>query len=337
MHPLIQLAADRIQLFLSPSGQPHAILPTCDATPIYSEQFFTYLVTLADTQQTDFPTSAKLAYDLRRLNSQAEASRRTQPVPLRTFKPDPETLLIDLQENLEAIELTRKGWKITANFDAPFLRPTLNYSLPIPEPPKHDLPTYLAQLFEINQEPAQQLAMWLAQALLPDGQPPILVITGKARDAAATKLRTIIDPVPQALFPLPSTTNQLGQLALTNRVLAFAAYGPLTQKKKVAFNTLSKGMPIRLKEVNKRGPQIFTTVSRPIIITSETPQEIGDHQITIEINKANPGDHPQILGALLDFASAALAKSPVSRTETIVETKLPIFPPINTESGTRGP
>ena len=97
-------------------------------------------------------------------------------------------------------------------------------------------------MFQIESEPARQLADWLAVALLAGGRPPILVITCEARDEAAAKLRKIIDPTPQPLFPLPHTASQFGQLALTNRILAFALYGNLTECKQRALNTLCQGM-----------------------------------------------------------------------------------------------
>ncbi len=316
MQALLNLAAERTQLYLSPVGQPHATLPSGAATPIYSEDFYTFLIQLAESQQSEFPNNNKLATVLRQLDARAHSSNLTQPVPLRTSQSGPGTVLIDLQENFEAIELTRKGWSLTHNFDAPFLRPTQNIPLPAPEQPQHDLTTYLTQLFEIEPEPAQQLSHWLALALMPNEKPPILVITGEARDEAASKLRTLIDPVPQPLFPLPATTSQLGQLALTNKVLAFVTYGPLTEIRKAAFNRLRKGMPVRLKETNRRRSQIFDNVSRPIIIVAESEMEIGRHQISVEINKANQAGHAQMLGALLNVAAQAICPDPQVTIET---------------------
>ena len=328
MQALLSLAAERTQLFLSPEGQSHATLPSGAATPLYSEDFFTFLYQLSTQQQSPLPNNFQLARLLRELDAQAHDSNRIQPVPLRTSRTAPGTLLIDLQENFDAIELTQKGWSRTHNFDAPFLRPTLNFPLPMPEAPQHDLTTYLTQLFEIEQKTAAQLALWLSQALMPDSRPPILIITGEARDEAAAKLRRILDPVPQPLFPVPTTINQLGQLALTNRVLAFAAYGNLTENRKAAFCALSRGMIVRLKETNHRRPPIFTKVSRPIIITSENPQQISPHQITIEINKANQGDHPQILGALFNLA--------VETSKPAVQPETPAIP-IPHQSDVPGP
>ena len=337
MQDLVQLAADRVQLFLSPSGQSHAILPSGAATPIFSEDFFTWLVALCGSQQIDVPFGVPLANLLRKLDADAHGSNRILPAPLRTSQPDPQTLLIDLQDNFDAVELTRKGWRLTANFDAPFLRPTQNIPLPPPEPPDEDLTMYLTKLFEIQAGPAQLLSNWLAHAFMPDAQPPILVITGEARDEAASKLRMLLDPVPQPLFPFPATTSQLGQLALTNRVLAFAAYNKLTETRKAGLNRLRKGMPVRLKETNQRRPQIFTSISRPIIIAAESAEQISSNQLTVEINRANQGDHPKLLGALLNLVAEAFEKQNQSPIETNWQSALPQSQEIAPQSDPPGP
>ena len=323
MQALLNLAIDRTHLFLSLDNQSHATLPSGSATPIYSEDFFVFLNTLADDNQIEIPNTNALGFLLRKLDAQAHASGRVQTVPLRTFQPDPQTLLLDLHDNFDVVELTRKSWKLTSNLDTQFLRPSGNLPLPTPEHSPHDLATYLSEMFQIENAAAQQIAEWLAVALLPEAHPPVLVITGEARNEAAAKIRKIIDPVPQPLFPMPHNANQLGQLALTNRVLAFALYSNLTKCKQSALRSLSTGMTVKLKEVNKRHAARFTKVTRPIIIASEEKVEVCRHQITIEINHAGCGDHPQILGALLTLAAQLLHRAHQQAIETIWQTSKP--------------
>ena len=337
MNSIVNLAAERTQLFLSLDNQPPATLPSGAATPIYSEDFFVFLNTLADSRQIDIPNATALGFTLRKLDAQAHASGRIQPVPLRTFQPDPQTLLLDLHDNFDAIELTRKSWKLTSNLDVTFARPSFNLPLPVPEPSQLTLTTHLRQLFHIDEYPAQQIANWLTCAILPGATPPILVITGEARDEAAEKIRKIIDPIPQPLFPFPHNATQMGHLALTNRVVAFALYGDLTQSKQRALNALRIGMTIKLKEVNKRHAALFTKVSRPIIVTSETNIEISRHQITVEINHAGQGDHPQILGSLLNVVAESLHRAHQPAVETRWNTDLPHSPTINIQSDLPAP
>ncbi len=336
MKALLNLVAARTQLFLSLDNQSHATLPSAAATPIYSEDFFVFLNQLADTQQIDIPNVNALGFLLRKLDALAHASGRVQAVPLRTFQPDPQTLLLDLHD-FDVVELTRKSWKLSSNLDTQFLRPSGNLPLPAPEPAQHDLVTQLSKMFQIENGPAQQIADWLAVSLLPDAQPPVLVITGNARDEAASKIRKIIDPVPQPLFPMPHNANQLGQLALTNRILAFALYGNLTKCRQRALSTLSTGMTVKLKEVNKRHAARFTKVARPIIIASEEKVEVCRHQITVEINHAGQGDHPQILGALLTLAAQLLHRAHQQAIETIWQTGKPTSPIATIQSDPPGP
>lgn len=337
MQSLFHLAAERTQLFVSPENQSHAILPNNSATPIYSEDFFTFIHSLAESKQIDIPNATALNFTLRRLDAVARASQKVQPVPLRTFQPDPETLLLDLHDNFDAVELTRKSWKVTSNLDVSFARPSANLPLPLPEPGQHGLTTYLRQMFRITEEPAQQIAHWLTLALLPGATPPILVITGEARNQAAAKIRKIIDPVPQPLFPFPHNAAQMGQLALTNRVLAFALYGNLTQCKRRALNELRSGMTVKLKEVNKRHASVFAHVARPIIVAAETKIEISRHQITIEINHAGQGDHPQILGALLTLLAATLHRVHQLALEAAPQVFPQTSPVTTTQSDVPGP
>ena len=336
MESLLQLAASRIQLCMSSQGQPHAVLPCGASTPIYSEDFYTFLTELADGSQTPMPGHVTAL--LRRLDAQSHSTGRWLPVSLRSAQLDSGRCVIDLQTNLfDAINVTREGWAITQHLEAHFLRPTLNIPLPVPETPKHNLKAYLKQLFQIEAEPAAQLNVWLTEALRPNGRPPILVISGEARDEAASKLRMLIDPVPQPLMPLPHNTNQLGQLALTNRVLAFPLYSKPSATRKAAFNALLKGMPVRLKETNKRRPAVWTKVARPIILTSEKQIDVNPYQITIEINHASVAPHAEVFAALLD-ALVQVLNEPASEIHEIQNNAtLPALPGVNEHFDPPGP
>ena len=59
--------------------------------------------------QVEIANSHSRNFVLRKLDAQAHSSGRVQPVPLRTFQPDPQILLLDLHDNFDAVELTRKS------------------------------------------------------------------------------------------------------------------------------------------------------------------------------------------------------------------------------------
>ena len=85
-------------------------------------------------------------------------------------------------------------------------------------------------------------------------------------------------------------------------------------------------MTVKLKALNKRHAARFTKVARPIIIASEEKVDVCRHQITIEINHAGCGDHPQILGALLTLAAQLLHRAHQQAIETIWQTSKPATP-----------
>ena len=296
--------AHRAKLFLTPDHQTCVTLPNGTAVALYSEDFFTWLLEASDYKQIPSPSSAQFSYVQRQLDAEAYTTRNFQKAHLRVAQTGQAAFEIDLDNFTHpTINLNYHDWTLTAAApESNFLRPTQNHQLPIPERSQTDLPTTLAQEFALSPETTTQLAGWLALAMLPNQQPPILVITGKKRDEAARKLRTLLDPVVHPLLEIPYTNRELGQLALTNNVLAFSVFKYIAPSKIEALNKLQSGMLVKLKEVNKRRGAIWSTVARPIIISAGEPIQISANQINMEINEAASTEiSPQLFGALLSM------------------------------------
>ncbi len=301
--------ARRAKLFMTPDHQTYASLPNGTSVPLYSEDFFTWLLEAFDLEQMPSPSSAQFSYVQRQLDAEAYSSRNFQKTHLRVAKTGQAAYEIDLDNfNYPTINLNYHEWTLTAAVsESNFLRPTQNHPLPRPEPSAIDLPTTLAKDFALTSETASQLAGWLALAMLPDQQPPILVITGQKRDQAARKLRNLLDPVIHPLLEIPYTNRELGQLALTNNVLAFSIFKYIAPSKIEALNKVQSGMLVKIKEVNRRRGSIWNTVARPIIISAGEPIQISPNQINIEINEANSEEiSPQLFGALLSMVVQVL-------------------------------
>ena len=301
--------AHRAKLFLTPDHQPHALLPNGTAVPVYSEDFFTWLFEVFDHEQIPSPSSAQFSFVQRQLDAEAHSARNLQAAQMRIAGTGQAFYEIDLQNfSQPTVHLNYHDWKLSpAAPDSNFLRPTQNHPLPVPEVSTDDLPSQLSKDFSLNPEAATQLAQWLALAMLPDQHPPILVITGKKRDEAARKLRNLLDPVVHPLLEIPYTNRELGQLALTNNVLAFSIFKYIAPSKIEALNKLQSGMLVKLKEVNKRRGAIWSNIARPIIISSGEPIQISSNQINIEINEATTdGNANQLFGALLSMMVTVL-------------------------------
>ena len=323
--------AHRAKLFMTPDHQTCATLPNGTAVPLYSEDFFTWLFEVFDHEQMPSPSSAQFSYVQRQLDSEAYTTRNFQKAHLRIAQTGQAAFEIDLDNFTHpTINLNYHEWTLTAApAESNFIRPTQNHPLPIPAPSPIDLPTTLAKDFALTPETAMQLAEWLALAMLPNQQPPILVITGKKRDEAARKLRNLLDPVVHPLLEIPYTNRELGQLALTNNVLAFSVFKYIAPGKIEALNKLQSGMLVKLKEVNKRRSQVWNTVSRPIIISAGEPIQISANQINIEINEAASTEiSPQLFGALLSMMVTVLNQiHSTPRFESHVHQPTPPPPP----------
>ncbi len=308
MHLTLLNLAHCANYFLSPDHQPHATLPTGATVPLYSEDFFTWLHQIFDAQQITPPSSTQISYLQRLLDAEIWSARNIQTPHLRIAKTGQAAYEIDLETFDQAtVQFNYHDWAIAEGSGLNFLRPALNHPLPRPEKSPHELPTHLARTFALDQENATRLAHWLAMAMLPDQQPPILVVTGKMRDQAARALRNLLDPVVHPLQEIPYTTAQLGQLALTNNVLAFSIFKYIAPSKIEALKKLQSGMLVKLKEVNKRRSPVWSTIARPVIISAGEPIQISPNQINIEINEANAGDNEsQLFGALLSMMVAVL-------------------------------
>ncbi len=334
MHLQLLELAHRAKLFLTPDHQTLATLPNGTAVPLYSEDFFAWCLELTDHKQIPTPSSAQFSYVQRTLDAEAASTRNFQNAHLRIAKTGQAAYEIDLQNfDTPTINLNYHEWNTaSAAPESNFLRPQLNHPLPIPEKSEQDLPTTLAKDFGLQEETATKLAQWLALAMLPDQQPPILVITGTKRDQAARKLRNLLDPVVHPLLEIPYTNRELGQLALTNNVLAFSISKYIAPSKIEALNKLQAGTLVKLKEVNKRRGALWTNVARPIIISSGEALTISPNQINMEINEASEDDPARLFGALLSMMVKVLNQihsKPVF--ERISQAPTPPSPPIVTE------
>ena len=141
--------------------------------------------------------------------------------------------------------------------------------------------------------------------MIPTATQPILVITGSARIEAARLLRNIIDPVIHPLLPMPTTENQLGQMAQSNSVLAFDASPYISEKRKAALARIRRGVPVRIREIN-RNRTLYETIHRPILIAADAPIEIEANQLNIEINHCHQAPLNELLTALLNHVVQVL-------------------------------
>ena len=322
------------QYFLSSDHQPHAELPSGATVPLFSEEFFTWYLESLDSKHIPNPSSSQFSYVQRQLDAEIWSNRKIQNVHLRSATVASGVFEFDLETStLDVVRLNSHGWSIYEASYSHFLRPAMNYALPRPEKSPDELATHLGRNFSLDADTAQTLALWLTVAMLPGQPPPILVITGTKRDEAATAIRNLIDPVVHPIQEIPYNTSQLGELALTNKVLAFSIFKYISPNKMDALNKINKGMLVRLREVSKRRGKFWANIARPIIFSTGERIKLSEDQIHIEINEVKEEENrDQLFGALLTMMVKTLRQiHEAAKAESEAPQTAPSPPPVAAE------
>ena len=298
------LACDKAAFFLTPNSQSYVHF-NGTAAPLYSEQFRGWLLTRIESRGLAWPSSSMLGRLLRHHDNILHSYEcEVSPVHTR-IAAQSNALLIDLQSidpntsDNQVIEITKDTWRITSDHPTLFRRPESNLPLPTPAVTNCTIAQYLMRAFSTTQPIAETLSNWLALSMIPTATQPILVITGDARIEAARLLRNIIDPVIHPLLPMPTTENQLGQMAQSNSVLSFDCSQFISEKRKAALTRIRRGVPVRVREINK-SRTLYETIHRPILIAADAPVEIEANQLNIEINHCHQAPLNELLTALLN-------------------------------------
>ena len=304
------LACDKAAFFLTPNRQP-CVQFNGTVAPLYSEQFRGWLLTRIEALGLDWPSASTLGRLLRHHDNILH-TYESQIIPVHTrIAAENHALLVDLQSidpqtsDNQVIEITKNHWRITSDHPTLFRRPELNLPIPTPAITKATIAQYLMRAFSTTQPIAETLSNWLALSMIPTATQPILVITGNARIEAARLLRNIIDPVIHPLLPMPTTENQLGQMAQCNSVLAFDASPYISEKRKAALTRIRRGVPVRIREIN-RNRTLYETIHRPILIAADAPIEIEANQLNIEISHCHQAPLNELLTALLNHVVQVL-------------------------------
>lgn len=307
----------RTSFILSQHNIAHAFIGTHNQVPLCSSEFFTWVTRVLEDRGI-YPSAGQLSHFIRILDGQTREAQIFRSVNHRIYQTAPKTYRIDLHNReMEVINLSADGWCIDDNYDSSFYTPDGTLPFLRPEPIKTKLPQCLEKLLHLPQEKAKQLSTWLVEALLPGNIVPALVITGTARYQAATKLRQLLDPMICPLLVMPSTTRRLGQVALTNRVMALSISGKLPPARIVALNDLRTGLQVDLKQVDRSSGPSSTLLQRPIILALEKEQNIHEGQLTIEVNETAMAEPADLLAALLDAAVEAIRETEEKEKEII--------------------
>ena len=94
-------------------------------------------------------------------------------------------------------------------------------------------------------------------------------------------------------------------MAQWNSMLAFDSSPFISEKRKAALSRIRRGVPVRVREINK-SRTLYETIHRPILIAADAPFEIESNQINIEINRCHEAPLDELLTALLNHVVQVL-------------------------------
>ena len=245
-----------------------------------------------------------------------EANAQASQFPRRALNPRiaadgsrfaPDTIYLHLANDTgDAVEITANGWNVRSAKPAYFRGSS--QSLPLPEPAP-DAPSFHSLLETLTGLPAavcEPCANWLASALRPTGPYPILILkgpSGSGKSTLARLLRLTLDPCIEALPNLPNTARQIQTYAEQHHVLVFDHVTHITRQQSEALCCATRPIVLTAPDRIKLDPEI---ASRAIVV--ELPEiQPAQRRTEAEIGTAFQHMHAQLLGALCDFASRALA------------------------------
>jgi hypothetical protein len=237
----------------------------------------------------------------------------------------------------QVVEISADGWAVVADSPVRFRRPKGMQALPKPVPGGSI--AQLRKFINVGSNSNWVLCVsWLLAAFRATGPYPILIVQGEQGSAKSTLvkvLRRIIDPSAALVRTPPRDDRDLMITAANSWVTAYDNLSDLPQWLSDALCRLATGGGFSTRELYSDSEEVFFDAMRPVVLNGidhlASRADLADRALILHlpsIDKTNRRDEaqlysdfqrdlPQILGAMLTAASAALRWLP----ETILSSK----------------
>lgn len=330
---LIQLASTNVELFHTPQGDGHAMVPINNhrvAVPIRTKEFRQWLRRSFYQKHGTPPKAQALREALDVLEAQAQFDCPEQPVFIRVAGVDDKIIYLDLA-NAEGgfVEITSTGWRVVDKPPVRFRRAPGMVALPQPVS-GGSIEAFRPFVNVPDESEWRLLVAWLVAALRPVGPYPILILEGEqgsAKSTTARLLRALVDPSTSPLKTLQRDTRDLMIRANNSWVLAFDNLSDVPAAVSDALCRLATGGGFSTRKLYTDADEQLFDAQRPIImngISIMTRQDLADRALFLSLPPIRDGNRrderrfwrdfealrPRILGALCDAVSAALHNLP---------------------------
>lgn len=240
-------------------------------------------------------------------------------------------ICVDLcNEKWEVAVITAKGWRVESTAPVRFRRSKGMLSLPAPA--RNGSMSKLRSLINVGDDKNWVLLLsWLLAACRPTGPYPVLIFEGEqgsAKSTTARLLRRVIDPSSALLRTPPREERDLLIAANNSWVVAYDNLSGVPQWLSDALCRLATGGGFSTRELYTDTDEVILDLTRPVILNSidhlAERADLADRAIVLNLPRIDDSarrdeaqlyveyerERPQILGALFDALSAALARFP---------------------------
>ncbi len=323
---LMELAKD-VELFHTPDSAAFATISVNshkETFALRSREFRDWLSFRYWKTEKAMPSSQSIQDVINGMSGKARFEGEERDVHLRVAELNGE-LFLDLGDpSWRVVKITRDGWEILSSSPIKFRR--TKGTLPLPTPERDGTVSELKQFANVADEDWPLLLAWLVAAIRPEKPFPVLVLHGEqgsGKSTTAKVLRLLIDPNKSPLRSSPKDERDLMIAANNSWILSLDNLSSMSVSLSESLCRLSTGGGFSTRELFSDGDEILLNVMRPVILNGIdeviSRSDLLDRSLLLHLPRLTSRfdessfwaefdeARPQILGALLDAVSRALA------------------------------
>lgn len=326
---LTDLAAHDLELFHTPEPKSYTTFTVNghrETWPLRSKMFRRWLARRYYEKNGVIPHSQAVEDALSGMEGKALFQGHQQEVFTRVAEHNRHIYLDLVNENWEAVEIAKDGWRVVTDPPVKFRR--AGGMLPLPRPEPGGSIKHLRPFLNVGSDQDWILVCaWLLAALCPRGPYPILVVHGEqgsAKSSLVKALRALIDPNSAPLRAEPRELRDVMIGAANGWCLAFDNLSRVRPWLSDAMCRLSTGGGFATRELYSDQEEVLFHAQRPVMMNGieelATRADLLDRSIILylpaiseqqrrtetDLWQAFASERPRILGALLDGLSGAL-------------------------------
>ena len=323
---IVNFVLERAELFHDENSEVYAFDSTTNETRrLDGRQFKDWLISSYYAMTGQSPRDQAVREALSTLGGIARFKGASFEVHIRVAKHDAAYYLdLGVSGQSHAVCITSLGWRVIENPPVRFLRP--DTMRPLPKPVAMGDLSQLWQLVNIPEHDRLLVVAWLIESLRLDTPFPVLELIGEqgsAKSTTQTMLRRLIDPNACDLRAAPKKTEDIFVTGGVNWLVSYENISHLSPSMQDALCVLATGGGFAKRKLYSDADESVIIVKRPVILNgisvAITAQDLIDRAISIEtpimtqrveineIWRIYEEKHPELLGALLDVFTQALA------------------------------